>query len=799
MTAMKKTKGEKRTQTASAVHPATGKGRRALVAVVVATALLAAAYLLLRPAIATRLLLRQLPRCNVILLTLDTLRADHLSCYSPGQVETPNLDRLAGEGTRFETCISQTPLTLPAHTTILSGTYPLYHQVRDNGGFLVPGTLQLLGEMLQPRHFATAGFIAAYVLHSKWGINQGFDFFADNFDLAKYNSISLGKVQKRADEVLGEAEAWLRQNGRRRFFSWIHLYDPHTPYEPPSPFRERYADHPYRGEVAYLDAELGKFFDFLKRENLWDNTIIVVSGDHGESFGEHREQGHGFFIYESTVRVPLIIRAPRPFPVARVGRIVEHVDIVPTILAMLDIPQPGQVQGRSLLNLMLGRSETGFASAYTETYYPRLHFGWSELTALYDGKWKYIKAPRAELYDLPADGGEERNLERRQSFTARQLQRGLSEFQSRMGKAALAPPGTGKLDRDAMEKLAALGYVTASVDTTGKADLIDPKEKVDLYNNMDSAKQLMGDGRLDEAITLVKSIIAADPEMVDVHMLLGNLLFRQRKFRPALDAFREVLRQRPDYNFAMLNVLFSLKNLGEWQECLAEIGRFRTLFPDDPELFLEEGEVWTSLRKFGPAIAALQKSLALDNANARAWKKMGEIYFLQGEYEKAAEFIRKGIELSPQQKKSHFDLALIEEGRGDAAAAEANYRRELQINPNNFMASYNLAELLRKGNRADEALAFFQATMKNNATFSIPFFMSAKYYLDRRQNLDEAIALCRTGIAIKPVDKYTAFGYYILSDIYSYKGERGPAEKCFRQAETLMAAVGGKHAGGMAK
>jgi arylsulfatase A-like enzyme len=780
-------------------RPAQGRGRRRLWFVAAGAALLLAAYFLLRPVIATRLLLRQLPRCNVILLTLDTLRADHLSCYSPNQVQTPNLDSLAASGTLFETCISQTPLTLPAHTTILSGTYPLYHQVRDNGGFLVPDKLELIGETLQRQHFATAGFIAAYVLHSKWGINQGFDFFADNFDLAKYNSISLGKVQKRADEVLGEAEAWLRANGSKRFFSWIHLYDPHTPYEPPSPFRELYADHPYRGEVAYLDAELGKFFAFLKERNLWDDTIIVVTGDHGESFGEHREQGHGYFIYESTVRVPLIIRAPRAFPVKRVERIVEHVDIVPTSLAMLDIPRPAEVQGRSLLGLMLGRSETGFDSAYTETYYPRLHFGWSELSALYSGKWKYIRAPAAELYDLPADRGEEQNLRQRQSFAARRLNSSLVEFQERMGKMALAPPGTGKIDRDALEKLAALGYLTSSARTSSKSIAVDPKEKIDLYNKLDSAKQLTSVGRVDDAVAMVESIVAADAEMVDAHMLLGNLLFRQRKFRPALAAFEEVLKRRPDYNFAMLNVLHCLKQLGEWQRCLDEIKRFRVLFPDDPALFNEEGDVLTGQRKFAPAIAALQKSLALDNANAQACKKLGEIYFLQGEYEKAAGFLRKGIELSPEQQKSHFDLAVLDETRGDRTAAEANYRQELQINPGNFMASYNLAELLRKDNRADEALAFYQATMKSHPSFAIPYFMVAKYYLDGRRNLDEAIALCRSGIAIKPVDKYTAFGYYILSDIYGFQGERGPAETCFRQAEALMAAVNGKHAAGVTR
>jgi arylsulfatase A-like enzyme/Tfp pilus assembly protein PilF len=785
-------KTSRQQRAAEAVRPSRKNFRRRLLALAMAGVLLAALFMLLRPAMARRALLRQLPRCNVILLTLDTLRADHLSCYDANHVQTPHLDALAASGTLFEKCITQTPLTLPAHTSILSGTYPLYHQVRDNGGFLVPDRLELISETLQRRHVATAGFIAAYVLHSKWGINQGFDQFNDDFDLAKYQSISLGKVQKRAGEVLAEAEAWLRENGNKRFFSWIHLYDPHTPYDPPSPFKEQYRGHPYRGEVAYMDSELGKFFDFLKRQGLWDTTVIIACGDHGESFGEHREQGHGFFIYESTVRVPLIIRAPRPFPVQRVTRIVQLVDVAPTILAMLNVTPPAAVQGRSLLKLMLGRAETGFDSAYCETYYPRLHFGWSELTALYSEKWKFIKAPRAELYDLAADPGEAQNLKRRQSVTARRQQRRLAEFQQRQGKLALTPSGTGKLDRDAMAKLAALGYITTTVDTSHRTGLDDPKDKIDLYNSLDEVKQLMGTDRLDEAVARVEAIIASDGDMVDAHMMRGNLLFRQRKFRPALAAFRDVLERRPDYNFAMLNILYCLKELGEWQECVREIERFQTLFPEDPALFFEKGEALVALRRFEPAMEALRKSLDLDPANARTWKKMGELYFLRGELEKAAEHIGKGIEISPQQQKSHFDLAVIDETRGDAAAAEANYRRELEINAKNFMASYNLAELLRRGGRADEALEFYRATIEANPAFAIPFFMVAKYHFDRRQNLDEAIALCRSGVAIPPVDKYTAFGYYILADIYGFKGERGLGEKYYRQAEALMAKLSAK-------
>ncbi len=254
---------------------------------------------------------------NVILVTIDTLRADYVGAYG-GKARTPNMDRLADEGVLFERCIAQTPLTLPSHTTILSGTYPLHHGVRDNGGFVVPEELELVSETLKGKGLDTSAFIAAYVLHSKWGLAQGFDTYADDFDRARYKGLFL-QNEKRADEVVASAKKWLRAHKDNHFFSWIHLFDPHTPYDPPPPF-DKHVGESYRGEVEYTDHAIGELFSFLKETGLYDKSLIILTADHGESLGHHGEGEHGFFVYEPTVSVPLIIRAPFEFPVKRVQR-----------------------------------------------------------------------------------------------------------------------------------------------------------------------------------------------------------------------------------------------------------------------------------------------------------------------------------------------------------------------------------------------------------------------------------------------------------------------------------------------
>lgn len=743
-------------------------------------------YILFGSKVGTAVKRSRLKDLNVILITLDTQRADFIGAYGKGKAETPNIDKVADEGVLFETCIAQTPLTLPSHTSILSGTYPLYHQVRDNGGFLVPDSLEMIGEILQKHGFTTSAFIASYVLHSKWGINQGFDTYSDGFDLSKYKRISLGNVQKRADEVLGDARKWLAENKDKKFFTWVHLYDPHTPYDPPSPFKEKHPNRPYRGEVEYMDHQLGLFFDFLKEQGLYDKSLIIMAGDHGESLGQHGENTHGFFIYEATIRVPLIIRAPFAFPTRKVGTFAELIDVAPTILDALDIPIPDSYQGESLLGLMFGAKEREKKVAYAESYYPRLHYGWSELKAFYhNDNWKYILAPRDELYDLRKDFPEKENLALKQSARAGRAKTRLEAFIKKGSQNARKPGDAAKLDKDDLQKLAALGYLTTFVNTAGKTDLPDPKGKVHVFNDLSKAKDYMSDGRTDDAIRTLEKIIEENPQIVDGILQLGNAYSKNNMHQEALDCFYRVLEQKPDYQAAMINVLNSLTKLGRFDKGLEEADRFLEIFPNDHSLYNEKGIIYFLQKEYDKALEVFNKSVELESVNAQAFNMIGGIKVIEKDLKTAESFLAKAKAINPSLRRLFFNLAQIEEARGNIDKAIEYYKKELEGYPQAYKAAYNLAEELRKRGQALEAVDYYQKAIDANPGFNIPYFMIAKYYYDTGSNIEEAVALCEKGVELKPFNKYTVFGYLILADIHTTKGESGKSRSYLAKADKM--------------
>src|SRR5712692_398562 len=323
---------------------------------------------------------------NLLLISSDTLRADHLGSYGYAPARTPQLDALAARGLRFGQATTVVPLTLPAHASLMTGTFPGYNGVRDNGGFYLPDGQVTLAETLRGHGYRTGGFVGSFVLDSRWGIGQGFDRYFDDFDLTKYEGVGMDVVQRRGDEVVDEALKWLGQEREQPFFAWVHLYDPHTPYEAPAPFRAGYPatlTGAYDAEIAWTDSLVWRLLESLASDGRLQRTLVVAVGDHGESLGEHGEQTHGFFIYDATVRIPLIVAGPG-VPVREVSDQVRIVDVMPTALALLGVAVPREVQGRSLTPL--GRGEHLGLLALSETWYPRYHYGWSELRAARDGR-----------------------------------------------------------------------------------------------------------------------------------------------------------------------------------------------------------------------------------------------------------------------------------------------------------------------------------------------------------------------------------------------------------------------------
>ncbi len=710
---------------------------------------------------------------NYILITVDTLRADRIGCYGFDAVKTPTMDTFAARGIKFERCIAQTPLTLPSHASIMTGTYPPFHGVRDNGGFLVPQELSTLAEVMQQNGYSTSAFVAAYVLDAKWGLNQGFDTYFDRFDLSKYKTISLGHVQRRGDEVIDEVIPWLEGHKQQKFFTWIHLYDPHTPYDPPPPFRDEYANRPYAGEIAYTDAQLARLWQYLNDSALLENTILVFASDHGESLGEHEESTHGFFIYQAGVHVPLIIVTPfkELQGISRSG-VVSLVDIMPTVLELAGTEIPAQVQGESLVSRFERDLDTDLGFAYSETYYPRFHYGWSELKSIQDRRYKLIVAPRLELYDLEWDPEEARNLIDDKAGEARRLLNLVTSFSEEAGRNGFEMDYS-KMDEESRQKLAALGYIGtfASAALAPGRRMGDPKDKIAIFNQLSQARELGMQGEFERAEAMMYEIIAADPEVIDAYFALGNLYFRKRDFQQSLDTFKKVLEKRPHDNFTVVNIAnayISLNRLDEAKKVILE--SLESLTPDSQIHFIL-GNIYNSQKDYDQAKASYQRCIELNPASASAYNALGGIAVTQSDLAAAEGFLKKAMDLNPKLLNLQYYWAQLYEAKGDFDRAMDAYEIELENIPHNFRASYNLARLHRmKGNTVDEQ-KYLEHTIQSNPNFPLSYFYLARIHLNQGENYRQAVAWVEKGIALKPEKEYLPLGYFLLADLYSRLGE----------------------------
>jgi arylsulfatase A-like enzyme/Tfp pilus assembly protein PilF len=720
---------------------------------------------------------------SVILITIDTLRADHVGVYGD-RADTPNLDRLAREGVVFGRCIAQTPLTLPSHTTILSGTYPLHHRVRGNGGTVVPPDLELVSEVLRTSGFATSAFVSAYVLDSKWGLDQGFDLYEDDLDAPGSRTPNL-HVSRRAGEVIASAEEWLGEHKDRRFFSWIHLFDPHSLYDPPPPF-DRYPEDPYRGEVEYTDHAVGQLLGFLEKEGISESTLIIVTSDHGESLGDHGELEHGLFVYESTVWVPLIIRPPFEPSNRKWDDLVELVDVAPTILDSVGVAIPEGYQGTSLWDVVLGSTTPEPATAYTETFYPRLHHGWSELKATYRHQLKYISAPRDELYDLGADFGERFNLagDPAHANEMRTMEELLEETVEQRSAAAVATVSQ-TLSREDMAALRALGYTTTTVETSGPAALADPKDRISVFNRLGECAGLQAQGRFDESIAIAREIVRAEPHLVDAHLLLGDALANTGRLRQAVESFETVLELKPDENLSMNMVLELFRRIGAYDETVAAGLRFLETFPEDPLLLEQVGYAYASLGEPYRALEYLSTSIAIE-PNATRLTKAGELYGLEGDYAAAEASLQRALDIDPSIPGTRFLLAQVAESRGDGIRALELYGEELEIDPGSFRSAFRVAVILRSQGRIEEAIPYCRRAIEANPRFSLPYFMIAEHFLQTGTNLEEAIELCRRGLDVAPDDQVALAGSQILVALLERTGDRAGSELASRRVEALQ-------------
>jgi arylsulfatase A-like enzyme/Tfp pilus assembly protein PilF len=749
-------------------------------AAILAAAVLAALFLL-RPADSFSRLAGK-KDYNVILITLDTTRADRLGCYGFQKIKTPVIDRMAGRGLRFERCLSQTPLTLPSHTTILSGTFPPFHGVRDNGGFIVPPELETLAEQYKARGYGTAAFVAAYVLDSRWGLNQGFDFYFDNFDLSRFERISLGSIQRPANEVLDQALAWLAAHKDRKFFTWIHLYDPHAPYEPPPPYDQEYSGHPYLGEIAFADSQLGRLWEFLESNDLLDSTFLALTGDHGESLGQHEEINHGFFVYQEAIHVPLIIVTPfKRLQGLILAQPVTLADIMPTLLDMTGLPIPAEVQGRSLVPAFFRPDGEKEGLAYSETYYPRYHFGWSELRAVQDRRYKLILAPELELYDLDQDPGEKQNLAASRPALVQDMQKQADTLIERYGRNAHQLDYL-KVDEETRERLAALGYVGAFTGANrlkGKK-LANPRDKISVFNQLTSARE-MGMGQdPQKGVEIIKNIIALDPDITEAYFSLGNIYFRMRKFREAITYFQQALDRKPDDSFSVINIANSYLALHQSGEAEKFLLAYLKKGLEDSQLFFVLGGVLLNQKKYERAVSAYQECLLKNPESASAHSALAAVYYLVDDLDKAESHIQEALRLNPKLASIHFNLAQIQEKRNLLSEAEASYKKELELTPSHFKACFNLSRLYRRMGDEKREEEYLNKGLVLAPEFPLNYLYLARLRLNRNQDYPGAVELVRKAIDLRPDRSDLALAYFLLADLYNRLGDATASDRYAR-------------------
>jgi len=628
-------------------------------------------------------------QANLLLITIDTLRADHLGSYGYTGVRTPVLDALAREGVRFSSAFSPVPLTLPAHCSILTGTYPTFHGVRDNSGFVLAPSQVTLAKVMKRAGYRTAAFVGAFVVDSKFGLGQGFDYYFDHFDLSRFENVSPGYIQRTGDEVVRETIRWLesqRANTGGPFFVWTHLYDPHDPYTPPEPYLSRHKNSPYDGEIEFTDANVGTLFDWLRRNGFYGNTLIVVAGDHGESLGEHGESMHGFFIYNATLHVPLIVKFPRGNNAGRVvAESVSLVDIFPTVLQILGVSDPvtAKVQGRGLLSVILGKAAGYRPEIYAETYYPRLQFGWSELQALITETDKFVLAPKQELYDYRIDFPESRNLASEKSVVANQLRDRLRELIRRYS-APSSSSARSDLDPETKERLRSLGYVTYSMGDTGTGsfqNLRDPKDEIGTYNEITDLFRRGAAGDYRAVIPRYEQLLKLQPDLKILYSKLGQAFYQTGEYEAALSAFKTAVQLPGDAALVTFDLAQTYLRLGRTEDAILGFQRTIELDPKQYRARTNLGLLLQNQGRIPEAIEQLEAALELAPASVVTLNNLGVAYSRANRYSEAEATLRKAVSLAPKDGLLHANLATVLFRLGKEQEAQQEMELARKLNP----------------------------------------------------------------------------------------------------------------------
>ncbi len=645
---------------------------------------------------------------SVLLISIDTLRADAIGAYGSKSVSTPWMDLLAREGVRFEQAHAHNVVTLPSHSNILSGRYPLTHGVRDNTGFRFPQDVPTLATMLKERGFETAAFVSAFVLDSRFGLDRGFDVYDDHTAGLDRQSPFMVPDRK-AEETVSLALRWMESHRDRQFFAFVHLYDPHFPYQPKEPYASRHRDAPYYGEVEATDAALETLLKPVLDGPRERNTLVILTSDHGEALGEHGESTHGIFAYESTLRVPLILRLPGVSN--RVASApARHIDIVPTVLDALGMDVPKELPGTSLWGLALGgRAGVGF-SAYFESLSTSLNQGWAPLRGMFDGRYKYIDLPLPELYDLRADPGELKNLAATEPVQ-------LDSMRSALTRQRALDKGVKRGDEDAatIERLRALGYVGAAQAAPQKdrytaAD--DPKNLIAIDTRNREVVTLFMAGRLDEAISLAKVNLKERPDMAGANLHLAYLERARGNLAAAVSAARRAVALKPLDAESVSLLGAYLTELGRPREAIALLEPYKKVTAPDFDVLTALGLAYAATGQVPLARETFLKARDTDPSNGTALVNLGTLELMAGNRDAARAALDHALELDDSLAKAHNTLGVMAAQDGHVAEAIARWRKAVELNPNDYQTLYNLGVTLEKQGDLMAARTHFEAYLR---------------------------------------------------------------------------------------